>query len=122
LRLLLDEMYSRAVAEQLRARGHDAIAVTERPDLRGRPDDEVLAWARGDGRAHVTDNVTDYMPLHRVLISSGKPHHGLVFTSNRRFPRGQPSTTGRLVESLDRFLSHRAPELAATPGFVHWLD
>jgi lipopolysaccharide/colanic/teichoic acid biosynthesis glycosyltransferase len=35
LKLLLDEMYTAAVAEQLRERDHDVIAVAERADLRG---------------------------------------------------------------------------------------
>jgi hypothetical protein len=43
LRLLLDEMYTAAVAEQLRRRNHDVIAVAERADLRGTLDEDLLA-------------------------------------------------------------------------------
>jgi len=46
LKLALDEMYAAAVAEQLRRRDHDVIAVAERADLRGTPDEDLLAWAR----------------------------------------------------------------------------
>jgi len=51
----------------------------------------------------------------------GEAHHGFVFTSNRRFPRGQPRTVGRLVRSLDRFLSAEGVTLAESPSFTHWL-
>jgi predicted nuclease of predicted toxin-antitoxin system len=56
LKLLLDEMYAAAVAEQLRRRDHDVIAVAERADLRGSTDEDLLAWARIEDRALVTDN------------------------------------------------------------------
>ncbi len=36
MKLLLDEMYPRRLAEQLRAEGHDVVAVVELPDLVGR--------------------------------------------------------------------------------------
>jgi hypothetical protein len=42
-RLLLDEMFSPAVAAELRALGHDVIAVADRPDLRSKSDEEIFA-------------------------------------------------------------------------------
>jgi Trk K+ transport system NAD-binding subunit len=36
--LLLDEMFSGAIAEQLRAKGHDVLAVVADPDLVALPD------------------------------------------------------------------------------------
>jgi len=69
LKLALDEMYAAAaaVAEQLRRRDHDVIAVAERADLRGTPDENLLAWARTEDRALVTDNQRDFIPIHRRL-------------------------------------------------------
>jgi predicted nuclease of predicted toxin-antitoxin system len=46
VRLLLDEMYPRRLAEQLRDSGHDVVAVVEVPDLVSREDAEVVRWAR----------------------------------------------------------------------------
>ena len=118
MKLLLDEMYARAVAEQLRARGHDVVAVTEVDERRGQPDPEIFAWAQAEERAVVTDNVADYMPIHGEHVGAGRPHHGLVLTHDKRFPRGQPATTGRLVTALDQLLAH-PPQ---TASFLRWLE
>jgi len=72
LRLLLDEMF--AVAEQLPARGHDAISVHEAsaPVLAGLPDEDVLAAARAHGRTLVTENVRDYCLLEGCVLARGE--------------------------------------------------
>jgi hypothetical protein len=41
VRLLLDEMFSPAITVELRALGHDVIAVADQPDLRSRSDGEI---------------------------------------------------------------------------------
>jgi len=43
VKLLLDEMYSATVAEQLRGRGHDVVSIhdAEFRSLEGAPDEEV---------------------------------------------------------------------------------
>lgn len=107
MRLLLDEMYAPVVAEQLRARGHDVVSVHE-PHyrrLQGAPDAEVFAAALADDRALVTENVPDFRRLEADALARGAPHAALVFTSNRQFPRGEPGTTGRLVEALHTLLT-----------------
>lgn len=104
MKLLLDEMYAPAIPTQLRLRGHDVVSVHEDPALVGAPDDEVLAAAQAAGRALVTENVRDYRPLEAALLGSGGHHGGLVYTSNRQFPRGHPATAGRLVLALDALL------------------
>ena len=107
MRLLLDEMYSAVVAEQLRARGHDAVSVHD-PDhrrLEGVPDEEVFAAALAEERALVTENVPDFRRLEADALARGEAHAVLVFTSNRQFPRGEPATIGRLVEALDALLT-----------------
>lgn len=120
MKLLLDEMFSKVVAEQLRARGHDVVAVTERDDLRGMPDEDVFAWAQEARRGLVTDNHRDFAPLSRRWLASGREHCGLILTSNRRFPRGQASTTGKLVTALDKLLL--SVESEAELGRVYWLQ
>jgi len=107
VRLLLDEMYPAVVAEQLRGRGHDVVSVHD-PDyrrLQGAPDAEVFAAALTDDRALVTENVVDFRRLEAEALVGGEAHAALVFTSNRQFPRGEPGTTGRLVEALDARLT-----------------
>lgn len=122
MKLLLDEMYTAAVAEQLRERDHDVIAVSERVDLRGSTDEDLLVWARTEDRALVTDNQRDFIPIHHRAVSRGHDHKGLILTNNRRFPRGQPATTGKLVVALERFLHTTAPSIARNPSFIHWLQ
>ena len=56
-------MASGAIAEQLRAKGHDVIAVVADPALVGLSDDQILAHATDTRRALVTANIKDFMPL-----------------------------------------------------------
>ena len=99
-------MYATTVAEQLRARGHDVVSVHDPAHrrLEGAPDEEVLATAVAEGRTVVTENVADYRRLESEAFARGEQLPGLVFTTNRRFPRGDPATLGRLVLSLDALL------------------
>jgi hypothetical protein len=106
LKLLLDEMYAPDVALELRERGHDVASVHDAasPVLSGASDPEVLSAARAEDRALVTENVRDFRPLEASLIARGEHHPGLVYTSNRQFPRGHSATTGQLVRALDALL------------------
>jgi len=112
LRLLLDEMYAPAIAAELRARGHDVISANDAGHAlpTGASDADVLAAAQRDERTPVTENVRDYRPLESALLADGSHHAGLVYTTNRQFPRGDPATMGRLVHALDALL-RAAPDL-----------
>ena len=112
MRLLLDEMYAPAVAAELRARGHDAASLHDPAyaHLGGAPDPDVLAAATSEDRVLVTENVRDYRPLEGELLAGGSGHAGLIYTSNRQFPRGDPATTGHLVLALDA-LPRAEPDL-----------
>ena len=51
--LLLDEMFSDALAQQLRTKGYDVVSVVAQPALVGLPDDQILAFATSEGgRCH----------------------------------------------------------------------
>lgn len=108
--LLLDEMYAPAIAAELRARGRDVASVHDAAYayLAGASDADVLAAAVSEQRALVTENVRDYRPLELGLLADGSHHAGLVYTSNRQFPRGDLATTGRLVRALDALLRDAA--------------
>lgn len=116
MRLLLDEMLPAVIADQLRSRDHDVLAVDERPDLRGLPDDELFAYAQDDARAIVTYNRDDFLALDRRHRHAGRDHHGIVILHPRRFAQGN-QTIGPLVTSLEAFLSADPPY----PSFIHWL-
>ena len=101
MKLLLNEMWSSAIARQLRERGVDAVAATEAgARFRGMPDHEVFARARADGRAIVTDNVPDFAALLADAASRGEGHPGVIFAVRPAFDRGHPRITGRMVRAL----------------------
>jgi hypothetical protein len=85
--LLLDEMFSDAIAQQLRAKGHDVTAVVTDPALVSLPDDQILAHAPSAGRALVTANIKDFMPLDGQYRAAGQSHAGLVLVSAKAFPQ-----------------------------------
>ncbi len=117
MRLLLDEMYPPRLAEHLRARGHDVLAVAELAELIGRSDIDVARFARGRGRIVFTENVADFLRL-----DTGH-HSGLLLVSARRWPR-RPQDLPRLGRALAAWLDARpedADEQVPDAGLVDWL-
>ena len=116
MRLLLDEMLPAVIAQQLRNRGHDVVAVAELLELRGLPDDELFDHAQRDGRAIVTYNRDEFLTSTTRYRQAGRDHHGIVVLHPRRFVQGN-QTIGPLVTSLEAFVTAEQPY----SGFVHWL-
>lgn len=89
MRLLLDKMISATVAEQLRARGHDVVAVqdVDLEHVRGIDDCVLLDHAAQQHRAVVTDNIPDFVRCHHRRIDREQPHYGLLLFTNDTFPR-----------------------------------
>ena len=103
--LLLDEMFSGRIAEQLRAKGHDVLAVVADPALVGLPDDQILSLAAAAGRALVTANIKDFIALDARYRATGQAHAGLVLVSAKTFPQDRGFTAaivGALSALLDR--------------------
>ena len=104
MRFLLNEMWTSEIARQLRRRGLDVIAATERPRrYRGVPDDVVFARAQEDERAIVTDNVQDYAHLVAEAAGRGETHYGVVFALRPSFDRARPRVVGDMVRALAAF-------------------
>ena len=120
MRLLLDEHFSPRIASQLRRRRHDVVAARADVDLHGLADAALLAHATSEHRALVTENVADFVELHRAAVITGERHYGLVFTSARRFPRSERGI-GRLVAALDALCDAR-PDDDALLNQTWWLD
>ena len=87
--LLLDEMLSDDIADQLRKRGHDVLAVVADTGLVGLPDDQILAQAAYQGRALATANIKDFMPLDAQYKASGRRPVGLILISTKTFPQNR---------------------------------
>lgn len=100
--LLLDEMFSDVIAQQLRAEGYDVVSVVAHPALVGLPDDQILAYATTEGRALVTANIKDFMPLDSRYRAAGQTHPGLILVSTKTFPqnRGFPAAITAALKSL----------------------
>lgn len=104
MRLLLDEMWSPAIAEQLRRQGHDVVASAERPDLRGLSDDELLRAATAQRRALATRDVGDFAQLMVRWHAEDRDHWGVILVSPRRFSAFKGSV-GPLVRALEAALT-----------------
>jgi hypothetical protein len=102
--LLLDEMFSDAIAEQLRAGGHDVLAAVANPALISLPDDQILAHAASAERGLVTANIKDFMPLDGQYRAAGQSHAGLILVSSKAFPQNRSfvgAVAGALAALLD---------------------
>jgi predicted nuclease of predicted toxin-antitoxin system len=119
VRLLLDEMYPGAITTALRDRGHDVVAVQDVPSLREMKDVTLFQYAQAERRALLTENVRDFIPLDSTMHEGGIAHHGLIFTSNRAFPRHRDRFIGHVVAALDTYLIQHGDDNPAS--IVHWL-
>jgi hypothetical protein len=117
VRLLLDEMFSPAIAAELRALGHDVAAVADRPDLRSKSDEEVFAWASAEKRWLLTENVKDFRPIMLRALQASQPGGGLLFTTTRAFPRSRKSP-GSLITALDAWLNAGPSALPVTESWL----
>jgi Domain of unknown function (DUF5615) len=104
VKLLLDEMLSPAIARELRGRGHDVEPVAGNPDREALSDPEVLALARAEHRAIVTNNLRDFRPLHHEAITpGGAGHFGMIFMPGSY--RRTKADTGRIIAALEGILT-----------------
>jgi len=118
VRLLLDEHLSPHIAEGLRARGHDVVALVERLELRSAGDEGVLVAATGEGRALVTAD-TDFVTLARRASAAGDHHSGIVLVSRGLLLARRP--IGPMIAGLDDLL-RRLPGEHALADRVVWLE
>lgn len=115
--LVLDEMFSPAIAKALRDLGHDVVGVAERADLRSMTDDELFAWSTSGRRWLLTENVKDFRPIMLRALQAGGTTTGLLFTSSRAFPRSRKNP-GPLIHALHAWLLAGPP---APPLTEDWL-
>jgi Domain of unknown function (DUF5615) len=115
--LLLDEMFSPAIAGGLVTRGIDCRAVVADVVLRALSDLEIFEAALLEGRVIVTNNVPDFESLRRARDALGGQVPGLIYTSDVAFPRTKAYVT-RLVTALE---AAAAGHETARRGGVLWL-
>jgi predicted nuclease of predicted toxin-antitoxin system len=118
MKLALDQHYSTAIAEQLRAAGHDAVAAIEQGWER-EEDESLLAICDREQRVLITNNVADYAVIAQRWAIQGRSHAGLIFTSDASLPRTR-GTIGKYVELLTAVMIGRL-EPHAWRDRIHWL-
>jgi Domain of unknown function (DUF5615) len=116
---MLDELYSKKIAAELRARGHEVVAVKERSDLEALKDVELFQLMQEERRGIMTENYADFQRLLNEAAATGTLHYGVVFTSRTQLPRGK-QTIGLYVQVLDDFLSRHSAEDALLNTY-RWL-
>jgi hypothetical protein len=115
--LLLDEMFSPRIADELALVGIDCRAVVADPVLRAQSDLEILDSAVRDNRVLVTNNVTDFESLRRAREAAGGPVPGPIYASDVTFPRTK-AYLSRLASAL---AAAAADSETARCGGVLWL-
>ena len=120
MKLLLDEMFSLAIARDLRSRGYDVEPVAGNPDREALSDPEVLALARAEHRAIVTNNLRDFRPLHHEAITpGGAGHFGMIFMPGSY--RRTRTDTGKIIAALEEILTRYPGEKDLANGEA-WLQ
>lgn len=118
MKLALDHHFTTRLATALRERDHDVAAAIEKGwhDLE---DSELFERCVADGRAVLTNNARDFVPLVREWAAEGRSHRGLLLTDDSSWPRAMEGV-GRSIDALDALLS-QYPDDDAFADRVHWL-
>jgi predicted nuclease of predicted toxin-antitoxin system len=117
-RLLIDEMFSAALAHQLVQLGVDCRSVAEDPDLSRLSDESVAEAALEEDRVLVTDNAVDFEILRRRWEAEGRTMPKLIYTCDDRFPRNR-SFARSVAEAL---VAAVYEQRASREGGVYWLS
>jgi Domain of unknown function (DUF5615) len=119
VKLLLDEMLSPAIVRELCSRGQDVEAVAGNPGQQALSDPDVLALARAEHRAVVTNNLRDFRPVHHEAITpGGSGHYGMIFIPGS-YGRTK-ADTGKIITRLEAILTQHPGEADLANGEA-WL-
>jgi len=116
VRLILDHHYPAAIAVGLRRRGLTAATLLER-GWQVLDDEAVLDACQAEGMTLVTNNVADFTVIARQWQVQGRSHFGLIFTSDRRWPRTRDASGALCAALFD--LCHDGDE--SWIDRMHWL-
>jgi len=101
IKLYLDEHIWPGLAVELRQRGYDAITV-HKARRQEASDEEQLTYASASGRAILTFNKQDFIPLAAKWFYEGKSHAGIIVS--------QQISQGELLRRTERLLASLAAE------------
>ena len=95
--LYADEPFPRGVVNNLRVLGHDILTVQE-ADNRGDSDEQVVIFAKQQGRAVLTINRKDFIRIHR----RNSEHTGIIICK-------QDLDWQRLATNIDEAIDRNKP-------------
>ena len=98
IQVYTDEHIMPDLVQILRQRGHAAQSAQE-ASLRGRSDEEHLAYATSNGMAILTFNRDDFERLDRKWMASGHEHAGIIIS-----PQFSVEHIGKLLHPVIRLL------------------
>ena len=109
MRLLLDSHVAKALAEQLRRNGFDAVSLPEWKggNYRSASDEDLLSLALDDRRILVTFDCQTIPPLLKEIAETGQHHWGVILVSTRTFCAND---IGGLLSALVALLEQKADE------------
>jgi predicted nuclease of predicted toxin-antitoxin system len=115
VKALLDEHLSPHIAALLREAGFDMLTVADRDDLIACSDRIIFEAATIEGRAVVTNNITDFRPLAAEWLVTGRTHPGLILLPSAR--TRTRAAVPALAAAVQAVLSANADGIA---GSEHW--
>lgn len=115
--LLLDEMFSPRLADQLRNQGLDATAVLEVPELVEESDAQILEYATSHNQILVTANISDFVAISSDWANLSRRHAGLILVSAKTFPRNSSRQSAMAAALVARYKADRWPA-AGQFGFL----
>jgi uncharacterized protein with PIN domain len=116
VKVLLDEQLSVEIAQELRRRGLDVEAVTERPDLIKASDERLVEVAMQEDRVVVTNNIRHFRPIAAQRLAQGKQHAGLILLPSSR--ARNRNATGALADAIEAVMRAHPKGI---PGAEHWI-
>ena len=116
MRALLDEQLSVEIARELRRRGGDVEAVTERPELLRASDERLMEVAMQEDRAVVTNNLRHFRPIAAQRLAQGKQHAGLILLPSSR--ARNRAATGMLADAIEAVMRANPEGIA---GAERWI-
>lgn len=118
MKLALDHHVTTRLAIALRERDHDVVAAIE-VGWHDLEDPALFERCVEDGRALLTNNARDFVPIVREWAAEGRPHLGLLLTDDSSWPRAM-ERVGRYIDALDVLMSQH-PDDDALADRVRWL-
>lgn len=118
MKLALDHHFPGPIAPGLRDRGHDVVAAIE-VQWNEFEDPVLFEHCVEDGRALLTNNARDFVPIIREWGAEGRSHLGLILTDDSSWPRTLDNA-GRYIDALDALLTQH-PADDALVDRVRWL-